>query len=205
MSESLPTDGLALLNIKDNKQLKKFYSKWSVNASKLIKKYAQEHSLNWFNTKWKNKSKEIPFYIRLKAPKSFIGNIWFASKPTNYAFGKGISKYKVVQRPFPQDFKVKPVNAYGRWFTPKTYKPDIPDINKTIASNDEGSCRYFVSQTSHSKSHKYKKPLLWFQDRSTKKVGPVTLKEQLADKISNDNETYNLIMDAFNMTVQLFE
>ena len=45
----------------DKKKLQLFYRKWSVNASKLIRKYAMDHSLDWFNTKWRNKSKEIFF------------------------------------------------------------------------------------------------------------------------------------------------
>ena len=51
MMETLET-----LGITNNKQLKRFYSQWSVNASKKIKKYAQDHSLDWFNTKWRAKS-----------------------------------------------------------------------------------------------------------------------------------------------------
>ena len=45
------------IGISNNKQLKKFYSKWSINASKLIQQYAKDHSIEWFNTKWRNKSK----------------------------------------------------------------------------------------------------------------------------------------------------
>ena len=133
MGNEFPTDGLELLNIKDKKELKKFYARWSVNASKLIQQYAKDHSLNWFNTRWKNKSKDIPFYIRLKAPKSFLGNLLFASKPTNYAFGKGAGKLTATTKKFPKHFKVKPINAYGRWFTPKKFKPDFDNINTMVA------------------------------------------------------------------------
>ena len=199
------TSSLSVIGISDNKQLKKFYSKWSINASKLIQQYAKDHSIEWFNTKWRNKSKEIPFFIRTKAPKGSIGNIWFASKPTNYAYGKGIPKLKVSKKAFSKKTKRKPVrDSNGKWFTPKKYKPDIYNINKLLADIPDVPSRFFVSQTSHNKSHKYKKPMLWYQTKIGKEVGPVLLKEQLSDKIAEDPEMYNLIQQAFEQTLNEF-
>lgn len=187
----------------DPKKLSSFCSKWSVNASKLIQQYAKDHSLDWYNTKWKNKSKDIFFYIHTKAPKGSEGNIWFMSKPTNYAYDKYVGKLKVNRKRIPKKIQVKPVHAYGRWFTPKTYTPNVNVVNTSISNINTGSARFFVSKTSHNKSHTYKKPMLWYQDNNGT-VGPVNLKEQLADKIANDPETYEIIMKAFNMTLEAF-
>lgn len=193
---------LESIGISNNKQLKKFYSQWSVNASKLIQQYAKEKSIQWYNTKWRNKSKEIPFYIRMKAPKSFMGNIWMASSPINYAYAKDASKYRDKPKAFPKGAHVKPVNMGSKWFTPKRYKPDIKDINLSETDLAGHDVRFFASKTSHNKTHKYKKALVWYQDKTTKEVGPVTLNEQLSDRIYGDPETYNLIMKAFQMTLQ---
>lgn len=196
MMETLET-----LGITNNKQLKRFYSQWSVNASKKIKKYAQEHSLDWFNTKWRAKSKDIPFYIRTTAPKGFTGNVWFASSPVNYTFGKGVQKLSDKYKPFPKRLKVKPVHANGRWFTPKKYKPDIKEIDSSLAEA-QGFDRLFVSRTSHNKSHKYKRPMLWGQEQSTGEVLPVLLKEQMGDFLIQDPELGRMIMEAFEETIE---
>ena len=63
-----------------------------------------------------NKSKDIFFYIRTKAPKSFIGNIWFTSKPINYAYAKSAEKFSATRKAIPKKFKVKPVNYNSKWF-----------------------------------------------------------------------------------------
>lgn len=203
-STIIPDNALELLNINDNKKLKQFYAKWSVYASKLIQQYAKDHSIEWYNTRWKNKSKEIFFYIRTKAPKTFIGNIWFASKPTNYVYAKSAEKFSATRKAIPKKFKVKPVNYNSRWFTPKKYSPNVTNVDTTISNINEGPKRFFVSKTSHNKTHKYKKPMLWYQNTDTKEIGPVTLKEQLSDKIANDPETYKLIMEAFEKTIADF-
>lgn len=202
-SNAIPNDSLAMLNIKSKKELKKFYSKWSISASKAIQQYAKDHSLEWFNTKWKNKSKIIPFYIRTKAPKSFTGNIWFASRPTNYAMGKGVERLKATRKAIQKGTKVKPYKSNGKWYTPKKYKPDIKNLEYQLADIDNASSkRFFVSKTSHHGTHKYSKPMLWFQDRNTKKVGFVNLKEQLSDKLIKDDELYKIILNAFEETVE---
>ena len=193
---------LESIGISNNKQLKKFYTQWSVNASKLIQQYAKEQSIQWYNTAWRNKSKEIPFYIRMKAPKSFTGNIWMVSSPVNYAYAKDASKYKDKPKAFPKGAHVKPVNTGGKWFTPKKYKPDIKDINISETDLAGQDVRFFASKTSHNKTHKYKKALVWYQNKMTKEVGPVTLDEQLADKIMDDSTTYTLIQEAFEQTVE---
>lgn len=195
MMETLET-----LGITNRKQLKKFYSQWSVNASKKIKQYAQEHSLDWFNTKWRAKSKEIPFYIRTNAPKGFTGNVWFASSPVNYTFGKGVQKLSDKYEPFPKRIKVKPVHANGRWFTPKRYKPDIKEPDPRLAET-QGFDRFFVSRTSHNKSRKYKRPMLWGQEQSTGEVLPVLLKEQMGDFLIQDPDLGRMIMEAFEETI----
>lgn len=193
---------LESIGISNNKQLKKFYAQWSVNASKLIQQYAKEQSIQWYNTAWRNKSKEIPFYIRMKAPKSFTGNIWMASSPVNYAYAKDASKYKDKPKAFPRGTHVKPVNAGGKWFTPKKYKPDIKNINISETDLTGQDLRFFASKTSHNKTHKYKKALVWYQNKMTKEVGPVNLEEQLADKIMDDSMAYTLIQEAFEQTVE---
>lgn len=187
----------------DKKKLQLFYRKWSVNASKLIRKYAMDHSLDWFNTKWRNKSKEIFFYISSKDPKGNNGNIWFMSKPTNYAYAKTVGKIKASRKAIPKKVKVKPVHAYGRWFKPKTYTPQIDNIDASISTIDTDGKRFFASKTSHDKTHKYKKPMVWYQ-RQDGKVGFVNLKEQLADKVAEDLETSGIIMEAFEMTMESF-
>lgn len=197
-------DTFKLLNIKDNKQLKQFYTKWSINASKAIQQYVKDNSLQWYNTRWKNKSKDIFFYIRTKAPKSFIGNIWFTSKPINYAYAKSAEKFSATRKAIPKKFKVKPVNYNSKWFTPKKYSPNITDIDASISNISEGPKRFFVSKTSHNKTHQYKKPMLWYQNTVTKEIGPVTLKEQLADKVAKDPSTYKIIMEAFEKTLTDF-
>lgn len=185
-----------LLMIENNKQLKKFYSIWSVTASKLIKKYAQDNSIQWYNTKWRQKSKDIPFYIRTKAPKSFKGNIWFASRPVNYAFKNGVGKFK-PRKKLPRKAKnIKPVFAYGRWFKPKSYSPDIT-INNNLTNVPSGA-RVFASKST-SKT-KFKRPLLWYVKDN--KVKPVTLNEQMSDILIRDDAIYGLINEAFNTTVK---
>lgn len=193
---------LKSIEISNNKQLKKFYAQWSMNASKLIQQYAKEQSMQWYNTAWRNKSKEIPFYIRMKAPKSFTGNIWMASSPVNYAYAKGTPKYKDKSKAFPKGTRVKPVNIGDKWFTPKKYKPDIKGINISETDLAGQDVRFFASRTSHNKTHKYKKALVWYQNKVTKEVDPVTLEEQLADKIINDPTTYVLIQEAFEQTIE---
>ena len=191
---------LQALDITSGKQLKKFYKLWSISLSSKIKKYAQEHSLTWFNIKWKTKSKEIPFYIK-PSSRNAGGEVWFASSPVNYAFGKGVGKLSDKYKKFPKRLKVKPVHANGRWFTPKRFKPDVHGIDTSLAET-RGLDRFFVSRTSHNKSHKYKKPMLWGQEKSTKAVFPVFLKEQLSDYIINDPAINKLIEEAFNETIE---
>lgn len=203
--EIVPKDAFNLLNITDKKQLKKFYSKWSVAASKEILKYVKENSLSWFNQTIKNKSKEIPFFIRTKAPKTFIGNVWFVSRPANYVYAKGVDKFKVKYLPIPKDGrKLKAIFAYERWFKPNQYKPDITNINRSMINDIEGDVRFFVSKTSHDVTHTYKRPMLWYQNKATKKVGPVTLKTQAADELYNDPELRLIIYEAFTSTVESF-
>lgn len=192
---------LNTLGIENNKQLYKFYKQWSVNASKLIKKYATEHSIDWYNTAWRNKSKEIPFYIRTKAPKSFIGNVFFASNPPNYAVDKSVGNLDGTYRVFPVGEKRKPALAGSKWFMPKTYKEDVKDIDQSIINSIGVPARFFVSQTSHNKTHKYKKPMLWYQSKSDRSVAPVTLKEQMSDYVAYDTIAKGLIEEAFELTV----
>lgn len=191
---------LQTLGIENNRQLAKFYRLWSINASKLIKQYAQDKSLDWFNTKWRNKSKEIPFFIRTKAPKSFKGSIWFSSRPVNYAYAKGAQKFATKKR-IPRKTEVKPVFANGRWFTPKSYSPNINNIERSIIEDAPANTRFFASKTSHDKAHKYKRPQVWYQTKSGD-IGYVSLKEQLGDKIYLDDETYRIISDAFTSTLE---
>lgn len=183
------------------KQLKKFYSKWSVNASKLIKQYAVEHSLEWYNTKWRNKSKEIPFYIRTKAPKSFIGNVWFASRPANYAMDKSVGKLSAKHKIIPKKTDRKAVNVNGKWFTPKTYSPNIENVNTAITENGEDAARFFVSKTSHNKTRKYKKPLMWYETKAGN-VAPLNLQEQLADHIYEDPALSDILLQSFKQTLE---
>ena len=187
---------LESIGIENKKQLKKFYNLWSNTLTAKVKKYAQDNSLSWFNTKWRAKSKEIPFYIK-PVTKSAIGGIWIASKPVNYAFGKGIGKLSDKFKRFPKRMKVKAVNTKGRWFTPKKYKPDVHGIDNNLAET-RGLDRFFVSKTSHHKSHKYRKQMLWGQEKSTKAVFPVFLKEQMADYVVNDPMINKLILESFN-------
>lgn len=198
----LPNTSFEALEISNNTQLKKFYSLWSINASKLIQQYAKDNSLQWYNTKWRKKSKEIPFYIRTKAPKSFIGNIWMMSGSVNYAYAKDAPKYPYKYKPFPKGIHKKPVNAGGKWFTPKKYKPDIKNINLSGSNIEFSNSRCFASKTSHNKWNVYKKPLVWYQDKTYNIVGPVALEFQLADEIIEDASTYRLITEAFEQTVE---
>lgn len=191
---------LQALDITSGKQLKKFYKLWSSTLSSKIKKYAQEHSLSWYNTKWRAKSKEIPFYIKPNT-RSATGGIWIASSPVNYVFGKGIQKFSDKYKKFPKRLRVKPVHANGRWFTPKRFKPDVHGLDTSLAET-RGLDRFFVSKTSHNKSHKYKRAMLWGQEKSTKAIFPVFLKEQLSDYIINDPELNKLIEEAFNETIE---
>ena len=191
---------LESIGIENKKQLKKFYKLWSSTLTAKVKKYAQENSLSWFNTKWRAKSKEIPFYIQ-PVTKSAIGGVWIASKPVNYAFGKGIGKLNDKYKRFPKRMKVKAVRVSGRWFTPKRFKPDVKGIDPNLAET-RGLHRFFVSRTSHNKTHKYKRPMLWGQERSTRAVFPVFLKEQMADYVVNDPAINTLILEAFNEVVE---
>lgn len=191
---------LESIGIENKKQLKKFYKLWSNTLTAKVKKYAQDHSLQWFNVKWRSKSKEIPFYVN-PVTKSAIGGIWIASRPVNYAFGKGIGKLNDKYKRFPKRKKVKAVNTSGRWFTPKRFKPDVHGIDTTLAET-RGLHRFFVSRTSHNKTHKYKRPMLWGQERSTKAVFPVFLKEQMADYVVNDPAINALILESFNEVVE---
>ena len=193
-------ESLESIGINNKKQLKKFYKLWSSTLTAKVKKYAQDHSIQWYNTKWRAKSKELPFYIQ-PVTKSAIGGIWIASKPVNYAFGKGIPKLNDKYKRFPKRMKVKAVHSSGRWFTPKRFKPDVKGIDPNLAET-RGLHRFFVSKTSHNKTHKYKRPMLWGQERSTKAVFPVFLKEQMADYIVNDPAINALIIEAFNEVVE---
>ena len=190
--------------VADRKQLKKFYAQWSITASKLIQKYAKDNSLKWYNIKWRNKSKEIPFYIRTKAPNTFLGNIWFASSPVNYAYDKDSPKLKTTYKAIPKKIRKKPVNANGKWFIPKKYKPDIYNINRSLIEPVDEPVRFFASKTSHNKTHKYKKPLLWYHSKDTNEIAPVTLRKQLADEIYHDPETAKLILEAFETCISKF-
>lgn len=193
-------DSLKTLEITNKKQLKKFYKLWSTSLSSKIKKYAQDHSLSWYNTKWKNKSKELPFYIK---PKSMMtkGEVWFASSPVNYAYGKGIQKLPDKYKKFPRSIKPKPYRAGGKWFTPVRFKSDIKDIDTSI-TNVSGFDRFFTSRTSHHKTRKYKRPMLWGQDLATGGILPILLKEQMSDDVINDPKIDALIMESFNETVE---
>ena len=96
------------------------------------------------------------------------------------------------------------MNAYGRWFKPKTYTPPIANIDSSISTIDTDGKRFFASKTSHDKTHKYKKPMVWYQNNYGT-VGFVNLKEQLADKVAEDLESSGIIMEAFEMTLESFE
>lgn len=193
-------ESLEVLEINDKKQLKKFYKLWSSTLSSKIKKYAQENSLSWYNVKWKNKSKEIPFYIRPQTRSAF-GGVWFASSPVNYAFGKGVQKFSDKYKKFPKRTKIKPVHSNGRWFTPKRFKPDVKGLDSSI-SELKWYERVFASKTSHGKTHKYKRPLLWGQEKGLKTVTPIFLKDQLSDYLINDPEIEKLILESFEETVK---
>ena len=190
------------LGIDNAKQLKRFYTQWSINSSKIIKSYVESESSKLYNVRWRNKSKEIPFYIRLKAPRSFIGSVWFASRPVNATYLKG-KNYKPQRKLLPKSIKRVPVKGSQGWFVPKKYKPDVRDIlfNELDPEIPVNTSRFFLSKTSHNKTHKYKKPLLWYQNKNDKKVAPAMLAEQLGDLLYYDPKLYDMIRDGFDQTV----
>ena len=190
------------LGIDNAKQLKRFYTQWSINSSKIIKSYVESESSKLYNVRWRNKSKEIPFYIRLKAPRSFIGSVWFASRPVNAAYLKG-KNYKPQRKLLPKSIKRVPVKGSQGWFVPKKYKPDVRDIlfNELDPEIPVNTSRFFLSKTSHNKTHKYKKPLLWYQNKNDKKVAPAMLAEQLGDLLYYDPKLYDMIRQGFDQTV----
>ena len=190
------------LGIENAKQLKRFYTQWSINSSKIIKSYVENESSKLYNVRWRNKSKEIPFYIRLKAPRSFIGSVWFASRPVNATYLKG-KNYKPQRKLLPKSIKRVPVKGSQGWFVPKKYKPDVRDIlfNELDPDIPVNTSRFFLSKTSHNKTHKYKKPLLWYQNKNDKKVAPAMLAEQLGDLLYYDPKLYDMIREGFDQTV----
>ena len=190
------------LGIENAKQLKRFYTQWSINSSKIIKSYVENESSKLYNVRWRNKSKEIPFYIRLKAPRSFIGSVWFASRPVNAAYLKG-KNYKPQRKLLPKSIKRVPVKGSQGWFVPKKYKPDVRDIlfNELDPEIPVNTSRFFLSKTSHNKTHKYKKPLLWYQNKTDKNVAPAMLAEQLGDLLYYDPKLYDMIREGFDQTV----
>ena len=190
------------LGIENAKQLKRFYTQWSINSSKIIKSYVENESSKLYNVRWRNKSKEIPFYIRLKAPRSFIGSVWFASRPINATYLKG-KNYKPQRKLLPKSIKRVPVKGSQGWFVPKKYKPDVRDIlfNELDPEIPVNTSRFFLSKTSHNKTHKYKKPLLWYQNKNDKKVAPAMLAEQLGDLLYYDPKLYDMIRQGFDQTV----
>ena len=190
------------LGIENAKQLKRFYTQWSINSSKIIKSYVENESSKLYNVRWRNKSKEIPFYIRLKAPRSFIGSVWFASRPVNATYLKG-KNYKPQRKLLPKSIKRVPVKGSQGWFVPKKYKPDVRDIlfNELDPEIPVNTSRFFLSKTSHNKTHKYKKPLLWYQNKNDKKVAPAILAEQLGDLLYYDPKLYDMIREGFDQTV----
>ena len=190
------------LGIENAKQLKRFYTQWSINSSKIIKSYVENESSKLYNVRWRNKSKEIPFYIRLKAPRSFIGSVWFASRPVNATYLKG-KNYKPQRKLLPKSIKRVPVKGSQGWFVPKKYKPDVRDIlfNELDPEIPVNTSRFFLSKTSHNKTHKYKKPLLWYQNKNDKKVAPAMLAEQLGDLLYYDPKLYDMIREGFDQTV----
>ena len=190
------------LGIDNAKQLKRFYTQWSINSSKIIKSYVESESSKLYNVRWRNKSKEIPFYIRMKAPRSFIGSVWFASRPVNAAYLKG-KNYKPQRKLLPKSIKRVPVKGSQGWFVPKKYKPDVRDIlfNELDPEIPVNTSRFFLSKTSHNKTHKYKKPLLWYQNKNDKKVAPAMLAEQLGDLLYYDPKLYDMIRQGFDQTV----
>lgn len=190
------------LGIENAKQLKRFYTQWSINSSKIIKSYIENESSKLYNVRWRNKSKEIPFYIRLKAPRSFIGSVWFASRPVNATYLKG-KNYKPKKVVIPKSIKRVPVKGSQGWFVPKKYKPDVRDIlfNELDPEIPVNTSRFFLSKTSHNKTHKYKKPLLWYQNKTDKNVAPVMLAEQLGDLLYYDPKLYDMIREGFDQTI----
>ena len=190
------------LGIENAKQLKRFYTQWSINSSKIIKSYVENESSKLYNVRWRNKSKEIPFYIRLKAPRSFIGSVWFASRPVNATYLKG-KNYKPQRKLLPKSIKRVPVKGSQGWFVPKKYKPDVRDIlfNELDPEIPVNTSRFFLSKTSHNKTHKYKKPLLWYQNKNDKNVAPAMLAEQLGDLLYYDPKLYDMIRQGFDQTV----
>ena len=190
------------LGIENAKQLKRFYTQWSINSSKIIKSYVETESSKLYNVRWRNKSKEIPFYIRLKAPRSFIGSVWFASRPVNATYLKG-KNYKPKKVVIPKNIKRMPVKGSQGWFVPKKYKPDVRDIlfNGLDPEIPVNTSRFFLSKTSHNKTHKYKKPLLWYQNKTDKIVAPAMLAEQLGDLLYYDPKLYDMIREGFDQTV----
>lgn len=190
------------LGIENAKQLKRFYTQWSINSSKIIKSYVENESSKLYNVRWRNKSKEIPFYIRLKAPRSFIGSVWFASRPVNAAYLKG-KNYKPQRKLLPKSIKRVPVKGSQGWFVPKRYKPDVRDIlfNELDPEIPVNTSRFFLSKTSHNKTHKYKKPLVWYQNKTDKNVAPAMLAEQLGDLLYYDPKLYDMIRQGFDQTV----
>ena len=190
------------LGIENTKQLKRFYTQWSINTSKIIKSYVENESSKLYNVRWRNKSKEIPFYIRLKAPRSFIGSVWFASRPVNATYLKG-KNYKPQRKLLPKSIKRVPVKGSQGWFVPKKYKPDVRDIlfNELDPEIPVNTSRFFLSKTSHNKTHKYKKPLLWYQNKTDKNVAPAMLAEQLGDLLYYDPKLYDMIRQGFDQTV----
>ena len=191
------------LGIENAKQLKRFYTQWSINSSKIIKSYVENESSKLYNVRWRNKSKEIPFYIRLKAPRSFIGSVWFASRPVNATYLKG-KNYKPQRKLLPKSIKRVPVKGSQGWFVPKKYKPDVRDIlfNELDPDIPVNTSRFFLSKTSHNKTHKYKKPLLWYQNKNDKNVAPAMLAEQLGDLLYYDPKLYDMIREGFDQTVE---
>ena len=190
------------LGIENAKQLKRFYTQWSINSSKIIKSYIENESSKLYNVRWRNKSKEIPFYIRLKAPRSFIGSVWFASRPVNATYLKG-KNYKPQRKLLPKSIKRVPVKGSQGWFVPKRYKPDVRDIlfNELDPDIPVNTSRFFLSKTSHNKTHKYKKPLVWYQNKTDKNVAPAMLAEQLGDLLYYDPKLYDMIREGFDQTI----
>lgn len=154
-----------ILKKKDRKTVRRFYKEWSKLVTAEIKKYIKDHPVMSFGAKYNPRL--MPF--RIMPSSRSDGSIFFYgfSPNASLAFKGATDKRAKFKAPPPH------VNLGGFWKTLKTHSKrfyptniNLIDFEESDITSQDDIKYIYASKTSHGKTRKYPRPMLFAKLRN---------------------------------------
>lgn len=177
---------------------KTFNEQWAKKASEKAQELAKDVSGNELKREWKGKKDKGIGFLSLAGRGG--DSLRLYGREINYAYARDVApeNTKFIKI---GDEKTRPAFDGAQWFHPHRYKPDIKNIDASIAEMPKKEARFFACKTSHDGQNRYDRPFVWYQNKGLDDVHPLFIKEQLTDMVVNDPRLNAEIYTAFVETV----